>query len=187
MMIEAAIIQIDGADNSFPIITYKNFCMHKARRIFINSYSRREQRSVMGFCQCVRSFFIGNTRQDQCNIHAALCRKLQHRFHFPVENKVGGHDMHIPLRSVEDIHIHTLADFILIDGAVSERNNKPRCRNRQDISGNIHILIKIPFFFVYAPQLQKHQRKTFNRGAVQHDGGIFPVSVFMNNIDIFIR
>ena len=51
MMIEAAIVQINGADDCFSVIADKYLCMHEAGRIFIELYAGSRQPFVMRLCQ----------------------------------------------------------------------------------------------------------------------------------------
>lgn len=51
MMVQAAVIQIDGSDNAFSVITDEHLRVNKARGIFIQLYAGIQQSSVMGLGQ----------------------------------------------------------------------------------------------------------------------------------------
>ena len=191
MMVQAAVIQIDGSHHSFSVVADKNLGMNKTRRVFIDSDTGFQQGFIMGLCQCIGNLLVRNPRQNHCHIHPPLRSIFQSSLHLPIQNQIGCHDVHIPKRPVEDIHVNPLSQLVIIQRPVPVRHNiasrllcsvalRNRCRKYE-------LFRKFQCFFIDIPHLQEHQRKALHRLSLQHNGRILPMSETLNPVDIFIR
>ena len=143
----------------------------------------------MGFGKGVGHLLVRDAGQNQLYIHASFGGIFQRSLHFPVQNQVGGHDMHIIRGPVQDIHIHGFTYFFRIQRAVAVGDY---------ISvGSIRRIVrpfekgeKIGFLFsflIHRPHLQKHQRKAFYCASADQHRGVFPVAEADDPVDVFIR
>ena len=84
VMVQAAVVQIDGARHSFHAVGDHDLRMGKAGLPLADLHTRRKQRLVVGLGQCINEPLIRLAGQDQVHIHTALCRKAQGRFQLAV-------------------------------------------------------------------------------------------------------
>ena len=94
--------------------------------------------------------------------------------------------MHIPLGTVQNIHVGPFAQLFFIQRAVTIGNHIALCIRDSRCSG-FQKTVKFRCFFGDAPHLQKHQRKALYRFPFQHDGSILPVTVLFNMVDVLVR
>ena len=84
VVVQAAVIEVDGAHHGLPVVHDKDFCMNKARRPLADLHPRIQQGRIMGLGQRVRKLFVRDARQDEVDVHTALGGKLQGRFQLAV-------------------------------------------------------------------------------------------------------
>ena len=84
VMVQTAVVQIDGACHGFHTVRNDYLGMGKAGRLLADLHARGEQCLVVGLGQCISEPLIRFAGQDQVHIHTALCRKAQGRFQLAV-------------------------------------------------------------------------------------------------------
>ena len=72
MEIQAAVIEIDRADDRFFVVADEGFGVNEARNEFVNSNACGEQLAIMRMCQGKRGFFVRNVGENQPDVYAAL-------------------------------------------------------------------------------------------------------------------
>ena len=186
MMVQTAVIQIDGAHHAADVVADKDLAVNKARRVLVNLHARFQQGAVVGFRQGVRDLLVGDAGEDQLHVHAALGSEAESRLQLAVQNQIRRHDVHILSRAGEDVHIDPLAHPILIQRTVGIRQDKAlfvlktggMCQQpAADLRGS----------FIHAPELQEHQREAARRLAADHESRILPVAVFRELVDVLVR
>ncbi len=130
VMVETAVVQIDGAARSDAVITDAALGVTKARRKLVNPYSLADQLCVIGSGELIRYFLVRNSRCNDPDIHAALCSKRNRPAHFICQNEVGRHKVQIIRRSVGNGQIDILADLFLVQRRIRIGLHKA-CRIRQ--------------------------------------------------------
>ena len=184
-MIEAAVVQIDGADNSLPVVTNKDLGMYEAGGVFVDLHPGFQQGSVMGQRKGKGDVLIWNTRQDDPHINTALGGILERIFQLTVQNQIWRHDMDILLGPVQHIHVDLLAHLVLVQGAVSVRHDKTVCSLL--LCRYIQKCVKIRCLFIQVPHVQEHPGEAAGCFALYHHGGVLPVTVLFIGVDVFIR
>ena len=139
----------------------------------------------MGLGQGPGHLFIRNARQHQAHIHAPLGSEFQGGLHLTVQDQIGGHDIDIVLRPVENVHIYPLAHLVVVQGAIPiGQHITPGLRRR--LGRESQEVFDLQFLLVHAPHLQEHQRKAGHRLAPEADGGILPMAEAGATVDVLI-
>ena len=185
MVVKAAVIQIDGAHHRLLIVCHKDLGMDEAGAVLIDLHAGGKQRAVMGLGQGPGHLFIRDARQHQAHIHAPLGRELQSGLHLAVQDQVGGHDIDIALRTVENVHIHPLPHLVVVQRAIPIGQHVAPCLRRR-LGGIGQEAVDLQLLLVHAPHLQEHQRKAGHRLAPEADGGILPMAKAGAAVNVFI-
>lgn len=186
MVVKAAVVEVDGAHHRLPVVADKHLRVDKAGGVLVNLDPRIKQGGVVSFRQGVGGLFIRHAGQDQAHIHPPLGRKAQGGLHLAVQNQIGRHDVDIPLGPVQNVHIDPLAHLVFVQRAVPVGHHPAPGllaggRGHAEKAGELRLL------FGDRPHLQKHQGKALHRLALEHHGGVLPVAVLFDHIDILIR
>ena len=184
MVVEAAVIQIDGAHHGLTVIHHKDLGVNKARHPLRNFDARADEGRIVGLGQRVRNALVRLARQDEVDIHAPLRRKLEGCFQLPVQNQVGRHDVDVLPGPVEQVDINQLAHPFPVQRAIAVRGRKalgPR-RGRDGLL-EVSFKLRLPGDI---PHLQKDGRQRADRLALQHDSGIFPAAKLLHMVDVLV-
>ena len=84
MVVQAAVIQIDGAHDRLLPVHDHHLGVGEAGGPLADFHTGGQQRQVMGLGQSIDKYLVRLAGQDQVHIHAALCRKAQGRFQLAV-------------------------------------------------------------------------------------------------------
>ena len=84
VVVETAVIQVDGPHNRLPAVADKDLRVDKAGGVLVNLHPGFQQRGVVGLCQGVGRGLVRHAGQNQPYLHPALCREFQRRLHLPV-------------------------------------------------------------------------------------------------------
>ena len=79
VMVQAAVVQVDGPHHGDPAIHQPGFCVQKARREGVDLDPRADQRLKVAAGQLVNHLFIRDAGGINAHIHAALCGQAQCR------------------------------------------------------------------------------------------------------------
>ena len=183
MMVQAAVIQIDGAHYRLPVIAEKHLGMDKSWGVFIDLYTRFYQLGIVAFCQREGNLLIWDVGKDQPHVNATLGGKFQGSQQFTVQNEVRGHDVHRVLCLVEHIQIHHFAHIFPAQGGIAKGNHVAGgiggfCR----IRGRGQLRLLLPD----VPKLQEQGGKAACRCAFYHDTAILPMTENLLGIDVAV-
>ena len=124
VMVQAAVVQIDGAHHRFPAIHHEHLCMDKTRAPLADLHARIQQGRIVALCQCVGELLVRLSGQDEVDIHAPFSGKFQGGLQFAVQNKVGGHNVDVIPGPVEQVDIDHLAHPLAVQRAVAVGDDK---------------------------------------------------------------
>ena len=184
MVVQAAVVQIDGAHHGFSVVADEDLAVYEAGAVLVELHTGAKQRGVMRLGQRIGHFLVRDAGQDQTHIHAALGGKFQRCLHLAVEDQVGRHDVDIALRAVEDVHVDQLAHAIVVHGAVGVGHDEAvflrglRRRVQKALPGER--------FLAQMPHLQEHQREAARGRAAQADRAVLPVAEALALVDVFV-
>ena len=186
MVVQTAVVQVDGAHNGFPVVAAEHLCVDKAGRIFIDFHARPDQGCVMGLGQGVGRLFIRYARQDDGNLHPSLRGKAQGSVQLAVEDQVRRHDVDIVFRPVQNVDIDHLAHPVAVHRGVAVGDHIARSLSRR-LCREAQIFSKLRLLLVNVPHLQKQQREALYRLALQHYGSVLPVAEDLFPVDVPVR
>ena len=188
MMVQTAVIQIDGAAGSHAVIRNTHLGVTKARGPLINPHTVFDQAGIERTGNAVDQFFIRNTRGNDPHIHTALGCQGQCLRHFIRNDQIRCHKPAVTLRLVCHADIHVFAHLFIVHGAVRIGLNKALLlcliRNVRQISVQISIIRIVGPDGI--PHLQKCYRQRTHRISFQADTRILPIAIRMRHIKIFV-
>ena len=156
MMVQTAVIQIDGTHHRLLIIADKHLGMDKAGGVFIKLHTCPDQRLIVCFGQCISNLLVRDTGQNDFHIHPSLCRINQGGLQLIIQDQVGRHNVHIASGTIQDVHIHLFAYLFSIQGAIPVGHYIAlRTFLGEAESG----LLPFGLLYIQIPHLQKHQGK----------------------------
>ena len=188
MQVQAAVIEVDRADDGLAVVADEHLRVHEAGRVLVDLDAGVEQLAVVPLGQREGELFIRHVRQNELHIHAALGRERERHDHRLVEDEVRREDMHVALGMAEDVEIHALADALLVERAVGIRQDvAPRLRQRRQRHIEIPAVgIRVRLALIHAPHLQEHERERAHGLALEPHGGILPDTVDADQIRILV-
>lgn len=72
MEVEAAVVEIDGADDGGGVVADEGFGMQKAGGVFVDADAVSQKRCIVGSGDGKYIPFVGNMRNDDAHVDAAL-------------------------------------------------------------------------------------------------------------------
>ena len=187
MMIQAAVVEIDRADDGLAVVADENLRVDEARLVLIDLHAAVQKAAVIGVRQRKGDLLVRHVRQDELYLDAALRGVGQRRDHLIVDDEIRRHNVHIAVGAVDDVHIHHFADEIAVERTVAVGDDEAGRRARR--LGHIEIA-RIGFgskvHLVVIPHLEEHQRQIPHGTAAQGDGRVLPMAVALRAVDVFV-
>ena len=186
MVIEAAVIQVDGAHGGLPVVGHEDFGMDKTRRVLVDPHPGGQQASVVGLGQSVGQALVRDAGKDEAYVYAPLGGEFQRRLHLLVQDQIGGHDVHIVPCPVQNVQIHPFAHPFPVQGTVGIGHDEARCPGAA-LRRRVQSLPALQPARLQVPHLQEHQREAAHRLAPQQHAAVLPVAEAAHLVDILIR
>ena len=161
MVIEAAVIEIDRAAGRHTVICNTHLRMTEAGRPLIDFHAVAHQTVIEGTSHTVDHLFIRNTRRDDPDVHAALCRQRKCMCHLIRNDQIRRHKPAVFLRFIRHTDIHLFPDMLMIDRTVRIRLDKSRLLRCVRIIRQKLCEIRIVLVFIAdsIPHFQKRHRQ----------------------------
>ena len=164
VMVQAAVVQIDGTHHRFPVIHHEHLCMDKAGAPLADLHTRIQQGRIVALCQCVGELLVRLSGQDEVDIHAPFSGKFQGGLQFAVQNKVGGHNVDVIPGPVEQVDIDHLAHPLAVQRTIPIGSRHALCifrhRNGPGMSANPTITGNL-LIHTFHCRLKSHSWKRF--------------------------
>ena len=185
MVVQAPVVQIDGTYHRLGVVHHKAFGVNETGGVGVELDAGAVQGGKVGLGQIVGGLFVGDPRQDDPHIHAPAGSVAKRRLHLPIQNEIGRHDMNIPFCPVQQVDVDLLAHPVVVQGRVGIGHHE---------TGDLLHLSRVCQEFVVlgasqigTPELEEHDREAADSFALEHDGGVLPVTVFFVAIDVLVR
>ena len=188
MVVEAAVVEIDAADDRLVIVADKAFRVQEARRIFPDAHAGVHQRLVVPLAEIPDHFLVRDAGHQKTHVHAAFGGEFQRRLQFAVQNEIGRHDIDIVLGRMEDVLIDHFTGVVTVERRIGIRDHEAgRVRLRVCVTGGVEVGRKIlRLLFVEPPHFEEHGREAAHGASGEHDGAVLPVAEAGGAVDILI-
>ncbi len=103
MKIKAPVIHVNRTNCCHFIIGDKNFCMKKARFVFVDFYSRFNESAIICLRIQMDKMFIPVIRSYNSYIYTTFCRKSQCGYHAVIHNQIWSVDIKILSRIIDNL------------------------------------------------------------------------------------
>ena len=187
VQIKTAEIQIAGSHGGYRVIRDESLRMDEAFAVLINAHTGFDQLTVIGAGGHVHQLFVPAVGRDNPHVHPAFRRLGQRGNQKIIDNQIWRINIHIFLGVIDDLQIDLLTDIFRVGGAVAIGLGQAVVGIGTGLipPGVIPgVVLLIPVAGV--PQPQKHQGEAPGRFPLQHDGGVLPMSVFNNGVDVLV-
>ena len=193
MMVQTSVIQIDRSTGCHAVIGNAHLGMTESWCPFIDSYAILYQVVIERSGNAVDQFLIRNSRRDDSYIYTTFCCQRQSMCHLIGNNQIRRHKPAVFFCFIHDADIHILADLNPIQRTIRIWLDIPFLHRLIRMLLQVFfaaLQIKCIFFNLLfpgsLPHFQKCSSKRCNRISFQTDSGIFPLSVWMRIVKIFI-
>ena len=184
VVVQAPVVEIDGPHHRLPVVADEALGVDEAGGVGVELHACAVQGGEMGLGQVVGALLVRDPRQDDPHIHPPTGGVAQGRFHLLVQNQVGGHDMDVFFRPVQQVHVHLLAHPVIVQGAVGIGHHEAGGVGSFHRRAEKFVIFRRPQ--VGAPELEEHDREAPDRRTLEHQGGVLPVAVFFPAADVLV-
>ena len=162
--------------------------MDKPRRVLVDAHPRFDQHLVVGPCHRVDIPFVRHVGGNDPHVQPRLGRRGQRRDHLAADDEVGGGDVDIPVRLVDEVQVHRLPHRLVVQGAVGVGLHHPVAGHRLPLvpPGVVEGVV-IPGPPDVVPQGKEHQGEAPHRVATQQHRRVLPVAVLGVGVDVLVR
>ena len=146
---------------------------------------------VVGAREAVYDLFIGNTGHDDSYVHAPPCRQRQGAPHGVVQNEIGGKNIDVFFRAIDDIEIDRFRHADLVDRrvVVGLQTQASLFQRRRGMPVFLFHQIFAQIFLILAegvPEIEKHHRHGVDRAPFEAHDAVLPVPEPLLLVDIFV-
>src|SRR5699024_3146493 len=113
--VEAAVVKVDGAHHAPAVVADQHLGVDKTGGILADFYPSLQQGAVVGLGQGEHGLLVGDVGQDQDHLHTAPCGVGEGGEHLAVDDQVGGHDVDVVAGAADDVHVHHLRQFVVVE------------------------------------------------------------------------
>ena len=86
MVVKAAVIKVNGADNRLPVVDDEGFRVDEAGDVLVNFYARVNEGGIVALRESIGGFLVRDARKNKRNVNAPFRGELDGVFHLAVEN-----------------------------------------------------------------------------------------------------
>ena len=188
--VEAAVVEVDGANDGSGIVGDEGFGVEEAGGVFVDLDAVAQKGGIIGAGDGEDVPFIGNMGHSDADVDAALGGGAERSGELVIQDEVGGIDVDVLGGVVDDLEIDVFGNGLGVQRAV-------RVGQHVAVAGKIigmvdmrqvrHVvLVAGAVFGEVVPEGEEHDGEAPDGFTLQPNASIFPMAVFFVGVDVFV-
>ena len=188
MVVQAAIVHVDGSARGQHVVRHAHLAVAEARRVLKNAYAATDEVVVVRPRQAIHHLLVRDARRDNAHVNATTRGKPQGMLHLVGNDEVRGDKPGIVLRIFGNRDIDVLSHGVVVHRVVGVGLHKALgVRVGQDLRqvppehGVVHVTLSR-----CVPHLKESRGQVLHSRSHQLDAGILPMPVGVCEVEVLV-